>query len=84
MAQFRAIIRGQRGEASRLGSKNSGLHASINGWDGGVRVVASHRDGHDHFEIYATSGSNGGRSDAPIGCVDEQGVYTPIDKNKTT
>lgn len=33
MARFRATIRGQRGQASRLGSAASGIVANINGWN---------------------------------------------------
>lgn len=57
MAQFRATIQGTRGEASRLGSKQSGLTVTANGWNAGVRVVAGHRNGVDTFDIYATGGS---------------------------
>ena len=38
MAQFRAVIQGMRGEASRLGGKTSGIQASINGWSSGISV----------------------------------------------
>jgi hypothetical protein len=31
MAQFRGTLHGQRGEASRLGSKKSGLTARVDG-----------------------------------------------------
>lgn len=62
MAQFRAVIKGQRGEASRLGSKNSGINTSVNGWNAGVRVVAEHVDGKDVFHVYRAWGSNGGRA----------------------
>lgn len=61
MAQFRGTIAGQRGEASRLGSKNSGLVVTANGWDTGVRVVARHVDGEDVFDVFATGGSNAHR-----------------------
>lgn len=58
MAHFRAVIQGNRGDASRLGSKQSGMVATCNGWDAGVHVVASHENGADTFRVYATSGSN--------------------------
>lgn len=58
MAQFRATIKGQRGEASRLGSKQSGIVAEVNGWNKGIKIYASHRDGKDVFEVYLTGGSN--------------------------
>lgn len=38
MAQFRGTIQGFRGEASRLGSKDSGLHVTAASWEGAVRV----------------------------------------------
>lgn len=59
MAQFRAVIQGQRGQASRLGSKKSGASAVVNGWRVGVRVNAYHEAGRDVIEVYATGGSNG-------------------------
>ena len=57
MAQFRATISGQRGEASRFGSKASGLRVTANGWNAGVRVIARHVDGQDVFTVYRTAGS---------------------------
>jgi hypothetical protein len=58
MAQFRGTVAGQRGEASRLGSKNSGLVVTANGWNAGVTVRASvDGDGNDVFKVYATGGS---------------------------
>jgi hypothetical protein len=59
MAQFRATISGQRGGASRLGSKASGIEANVDGWDAGVRVIARHVDGKDVFDVFRTGGSNG-------------------------
>lgn len=61
MAQFRGTIHGQRGEASRLGSKSSGLSVTANGWDTGVRVELSHVGTWDHVTVWRTGGSNGGR-----------------------
>lgn len=76
MAQFRATIQGGRGEASRLGSKTTGIDASINGWTGGVRVVAEHIDGKDIFRIFATNGSGyRGSNSGLIGYVDEAGTF---------
>jgi hypothetical protein len=69
MANFRATIQGQRGAASRLGSKKSGLNAHINGWQMGVRVYAyfNEKDGEDKFDITLTSGSNGGSMPKHLG-----------------
>lgn len=60
MAQFRAIIQGQKGAVSRLGNKKSGINATVNGWNLGIMVRAYHVDGRDFFEICRTGGSNGG------------------------
>ena len=58
MAQFRATIRGNRGQASRLGTKTSGIEAFVNGWDTGVAVVLDHSKGKDRVKVYRTGGSN--------------------------
>jgi hypothetical protein len=60
MAQFRATVQGQRGEASRLGSKSSGLVVRANGWNIGVKVIAAHHNGKDVFRVVKTGGSNAG------------------------
>ena len=78
MARYRATIKGQRGEASRLGSTSHPPVVTINGGECGVRVVAvsSDADGitQDTFKIYATGGSNsryGEYSDRLIGIIRE-------------
>ncbi len=58
MAQFYAEIQGNRGEATRMGTKNSGIRGHIRGWNVGVRIEGSHGD-RDTFDVYATSGSSG-------------------------
>ena len=57
MAHFRATIRGNRGMASRLGTKSSGIEAYVDGWKVGVRVCIYNQDGRDHIVIYRTKGS---------------------------
>ena len=42
MAQYLAAIKGQRGEASRLGSKRSGMDATVASWEGSVSVRLWH------------------------------------------
>ena len=42
MAQYFAAIKGQRGEASRLGSKKSGIDATVASWQGAVDVRLWH------------------------------------------
>lgn len=48
MAHFIGTVKGQRGEASRLGSKTSGLTTVAASWIGAVRVDLSERDGVTH------------------------------------
>jgi len=71
MAQYRAIIKGNRGEASRLGSKSSGLEARVNGWDVGVYVEVHHIEGKDRILIYSTGGSNAPEKNRPIAIIIE-------------
>ena len=58
MAHFYASIQGNRGEATRMGTKSSGIDGHIRGWNVGARVscyVGS--DGKDHVSFELTSGS---------------------------
>ena len=59
MAHFRATIQGQRGLVSRLGSKKSGIVATVDGWHRGVRIKAGHVNGQDVFTVTLTGGSDG-------------------------
>lgn len=60
MAQFRGTVQGNRGEASRLGNKSSGLTVTCNGWNMGVKVVATYDNETDTdvFKVYKTGGSH--------------------------
>ena len=42
MAQFRGIVEGSRGQASRTGDKKSGLMVIASSWKGQIRVLLSH------------------------------------------
>lgn len=64
MAKFRGTVQGNRGETSRLGSKNSGMRTSLNSWDKGIDVVASVQRDKIVFEIFETGGSDA--NDSPI------------------
>ena len=71
MAQFRGTVQGFRGEASRLGSKDSGLAVTANGWHVGVTVYCNHEDGVDVITVYKTGGSNGYSSSRQVARVVE-------------
>ena len=60
MARFKATIKGQRGESSRLGSKLSGLKAIVNGWNCGVEIKMEYDKKYDEdvIYIYLIRGSN--------------------------
>lgn len=65
MAHFIGVVSGRaKTEASRLGSKESGISGHIRGWDQGGRVVCEYNKtlDMDLITIYATTGSNGAGS----------------------
>lgn len=81
MARFRATIQGSRGAASRLGGKEAGARASVNGWNVGVNVFANaakDRNGNegDRITLYITGGSNNPMP-SYMGHVEPDGVFVP-------
>jgi hypothetical protein len=74
MAQFIGIVQGNRGSTSRLGTKETGLYATVNGWHRGIEVRAYHEDGEDCFDIYITGGSTGSDTHNRLCHVAESGV----------
>lgn len=61
MSHFYGSIQGNRGEATRGGTKDSGIYGHIRGWNVGVRVDVDHDadKGQDIAVVRATGGSNG-------------------------
>ena len=81
MSQFYAEIQGNRGEATRMGSKDSGIRGHIRGWHVGARVVCRYNSEKERDEIfvYATHGSNGNGSEELIATIVEgHPDYKPI------
>lgn len=66
MAHFRGVIQGNRGDASRLGSKDSGMTAHADGWHTGATVRIQHVDGRDRVSVYRTGGNNRGTSEVLV------------------
>ena len=68
MAHFYASIQGNRGEATRMGTPNSGIEGHIRGWNIGcsVRCFVG-TDGVDRVRVSITSGSNGGAREKCLG-----------------
>ena len=60
MAHFIGYLQGNRGEASRLGTKASSMDVSGRGWNLGVNVFVYHdeRTDEDRVTITLTGGSN--------------------------
>lgn len=67
MARFDGEVEGTRGRASRLGS--SGMRSHTRGWNVGVEVVCTIRDGADVIEVYETGGSHAPRAKRLIATV---------------
>jgi hypothetical protein len=61
MAQFYGDIQGNRGEATRMGSKESGISGHIRGWSTGAKVTVTYDPilEKDIVHVYRTGGSNG-------------------------
>lgn len=73
MSRFYASIQGSKGQATRQGTKNSGIQGHIRGWNVGARVFCSvNDDGKDEVTLILTSGSNGRKSDKAIGTFREE------------
>ena len=66
MSHFYGEIQGNRGSATRGGSKDSGFSAHIRGWTVGVKIWCYYdkNTGHDIIQIDKTGGSGHGR---PLG-----------------
>lgn len=79
MAHFRGTISGSRGEASRLGTKASGMHVEAQSWGGKVVVrLYAVENGRDHAEVTLENHHGGGPVrpvvlyDGPVG-----GMFAP-------
>jgi hypothetical protein len=59
MAKFYGSVQGNKGEATRCGTLNSGIVAEANGWNQGGKVRTYMRDLNEVTDIYATGGSQG-------------------------
>jgi hypothetical protein len=69
MSQFYADIEGNRGQATRMGTKKSGMDGHIRGWNVGCRVWMRYNEetGQDECSIDLTSGSTGAKQSRRIG-----------------
>jgi hypothetical protein len=76
MARYIGYVKGQKGEASHLGSEKSGIHAGVQGWNVGVQIDGNpaDKDGQDTFCVYATGGTNGKTADKLLAVVRADGI----------
>ena len=51
MSHFYGTLEGNRGEATRCGTKSSGLITEAAGWQGAIRVTVYHTDDRDMFRV---------------------------------
>ena len=59
MSRFYASIQGNRGEATRQGTKSSGISGHVRGWNIGVRVYCYvNKEGKDVASVVLTGGSS--------------------------
>ena len=74
MSHFYADIQGNRGEATRQGSKKSGIRGHIRGWNVGAEVYCFYdeKTGKDTVNIYLTGGSSGRHSSSFLGSFTEE------------
>jgi hypothetical protein len=74
MAKFYGAVRGQRGEATRLGGKKSGIETIAASWQGAVKVELYDRDGKDFARVslmpWHGHGTNAIIYDGPV-CPDQ-------------
>lgn len=76
MAHFRGVVQGNRKQASRLGSKDSGLTVQAQSWQGKCYVYMWHDEesGKDMVNVMLTQHSNG------AGCAPSRVVFRgPVD-----
>jgi hypothetical protein len=76
MAQYYADIQGNRGRATRMGTKSSGIDGHIRGWNIGVKVQCFYDEATDSdvCHVYQTGGSHGARSDKLIRTIREKRI----------
>ncbi len=58
MSKFYGDLQGSRGEATRCGTKQSGIRSHVRGWHVGIRATVDDRLAGDTVHVYATSGSS--------------------------
>ena len=60
MSHFYGTLEGSRGEATRCGTKDSGITTHAAGWNGAIRVNVYERDGVDYYRVTLQPWHNSG------------------------
>lgn len=83
MSHFYGSMQGNRGAATRQGSKNSGIEAHVRGWNVGVSVDCQH-DTIDRCRVYATGmyATGGSNIRCPLRCIAEVREVTKEEREK--
>ena len=81
MAQYYADIQGNRGQATRMGTKKSGMDGHIRGWNIGARVFMRWNEatGEDEVTVDLTSGSKGAKHAKRLGTWTAKDLDQPPD-----
>ena len=67
MSHFYGTVEGNRGRATRCGSKASGLTTKAAGWNGCIRVhIFTDDDGNDRYKVTLTPWSSSGGQVRPL------------------
>jgi len=77
MARFYADIKGNRGEATRMGTAGSGITGHIRGWGIGCKVDINADGDDDICYIWLTSGSNGRYGNLLLGTFRPEDIANP-------
>jgi len=62
MSHFYGTLQGSRGEATRCGTKDSGIVTYAAGWNGAIRVVVWEEENVDRYTVSLTSWQGSGGS----------------------
>jgi hypothetical protein len=75
MSHFYGTLKGNRGEASRCGTKDSGMETYCASWRGAVRCKAYLKDGRDFVRVELTTWNGSGTQellyDGPMGGIND-------------
>jgi hypothetical protein len=84
MAKFIGYVQGNRGEASRLGSRDSGIKAQAQTWEMGGNVSLWHYKPQDRDNLtmaYNTGSNGGGSGTSIIHVIREKGEVVSVELN---